>query len=291
MEELLRRTLGEGVGLELKLAADGWNARTDANQLESALLNLAINARDAMPDGGKLTIESHDRSLNAAAAGELEDLRPGEYVEITVSDTGEGMTPDVAAKAFDPFFTTKPIGHGTGLGLSMIYGFVKQSGGVARIDSEPGQGAVIRLYLPRDAAEIEDIADTPSTPLAPARDGERIMVVEDDPAVRMLVTEVLGGLGYALIEAADGREACRLLDARPRIDLLVTDVGLPGLNGRQLADYARQKLPGLRVLFMTGYAEQAAVRSGFLEPGMDIVTKPFAIDALSAKIREMLESR
>ncbi|NQE61708.1 PAS/PAC domain [Caulobacter sp. RHG1] len=291
MEELLRRTLGEGVGLDLKLDAKDWNARTDANQLESALLNLAINARDAMPDGGVLTIESHDRTLDVAAAGEREDLRPGEYVEITVSDTGQGMTPDVAAKAFDPFFTTKPIGHGTGLGLSMIYGFVKQSGGDARISSEPGHGAVIRLYLPRDAAEVEDLPDAPTLPLAPARDGERIMVVEDDPAVRMLVTEVLGGLGYGLIEAADGREACRLLDARPQIDLLVTDVGLPGLNGRQLADYARQKLPGLRVLFMTGYAEQAAVRSGFLEPGMDIVTKPFAIDALSAKIREMLESR
>ena len=290
MEDLLRRTLGESVGLELRLSATGWNAVTDANQLESALLNLAINARDAMPDGGMLTIESKNSLLDKSYTRQVEDLEPGEYVAVCVSDNGEGMSPDVVGKAFDPFFTTKPLGQGTGLGLSMIYGFVKQAGGHAKIYSEPGQGTTITLYLPRDPAEaeIEDAIET--LDLVRAQEGECVMVVEDDPAVRMLVVDVLESLGYGVIEAADGRQASKLLAARPKIDLLVTDVGLPGLNGRQLADYARQQVPGLKVLFMTGYAEQAAIRSGFLDEGMDMITKPFAIDALSAKIREMIET-
>ena len=287
MEDLLRRTLGERIGLALELDADAGIVLTDANQLESALLNLAINARDAMADGGTLTVRNAVVRLDADYVRDLEGLEPGDYVVLCVADTGTGMTPDVIAKAFDPFFTTKPIGQGTGLGLSMIYGFMRQTDGHVRIVSAPGQGTTVNLYLRRHEGEAEAAAPD-ALPLRPA-EGECVMVVEDDPAVRMLVTEVLETLGYGVIAAHDGRQAARLLDARPPIDLLVTDVGLPGMNGRQVADYARERLPGLKVLFVTGYAEQAAIRSGFLAEGMDLITKPFAIDALSAKIREMIE--
>ncbi len=289
MEELLRRTLGESAGLEVRLHADPWPARTDANQLESALLNLAINARDAMPDGGLLTIEAINQTLDGLAATALaDDLAAGDYVVVSVSDTGAGMSPTVIAKAFDPFFTTKPIGQGTGLGLSMIYGFTKQSGGHVRIYSEEGHGTTVRLYLPRADAEAAG-ASRAVTPLAQAEAGECVLLVEDDPAVRMLVVDVLQTLGYAVREAADGRAALPLIETMPRIDLLVTDVGLPGLNGRQVAEIARDRLPGLPILFITGYAEKAAVRGGFLDEGMEMITKPFAIDALSTRIREMIE--
>ena len=288
VEDLLRRTLGEQVALEVRLHAGAWAATTDANQLESALLNLAINARDAMPGGGKLTIESSNAVLDVAYCAGFDELEPGEYVALCVSDTGEGMPADVIAKAFDPFFTTKPLGQGTGLGLSMIYGFVKQTGGHVRIYSEPGRGATVKLYLRRHQGEAS--AGRQAAEAVERRsEGERVMLVEDDPAVRMLVVDVLDDLGYHVIAAADGREAQRLLADRPRIDLLITDVGLPGLNGRQVADLARAAVPGLKVLFVTGYAEQAAIRSGFLDPGMDMIMKPFAIDALSAKIRTMIE--
>ncbi len=290
MEELIRRTVGPGIAMEPLVAAGGlWTTLVDPGQLENALLNLCINARDAMPDGGKLTVETGNRWLDERAARER-DLAPGQYVSLCVSDTGTGMTPEVAAKAFDPFFTTKPIGQGTGLGLSMIYGFARQSGGQARIYSEPGQGTMVCLYLPRHLGE-EDSADAPPELAdAPrAEQGETVLVVDDEPTVRMLVTEVLADLGYTAIEAADGAAGLRVLQSDTRIDLLVTDVGLPGgMNGRQVADAARVARPGLKVLFITGYAENAVLSHGHLDPGMHVLTKPFAMEALASRIRTLI---
>ena len=288
MEDLLRRTLGEQIEFESRLHADSWLGLTDVGQLDNALLNLAINARDAMPGGGKLTIETANTRLDAGYAASHDDVAAGEYVVISVSDTGAGMAADVKARAFDPFFTTKPIGQGTGLGLSMIYGFMKQSGGHVRIYSEPGQGTTVKLYL-RRALEGGIETATQEAAAAPRGQGETVLVVEDDATVRMLVIEVLEELGYRYLQAQDGPSALALLDI-PRIDLLVTDVGLPNMNGRQLAEIARQRRPGLKVLFITGYAETAAVRGGFLAPGMEMMTKPFALDALGAKIRQLIES-
>ena len=286
MEDLLQRTLGEQVSLETHLATNAWAACTDVNQLESALLNLCINARDAMPDGGKLTIETRNERLDERYAREHAEVEPGDYVALSVSDTGIGMTPATLEKVFEPFFTTKPVGQGTGLGLSMIYGFARQSGGHVRIYSELGQGTTIKLYVPRYRGEVEVGGDQAAeTPLG---SGETVMVVEDDPSVRLIVLEVLEELGYRAIEAIDARHAIPILQSTKRIDLLVSDVGLPGMNGRQLAEVARETRPGLRVLFITGYAQNAAVRGGFLDHGMDMMTKPFAIDALATKIQQML---
>jgi CheY-like chemotaxis protein len=288
LEDLLRRTLGEHVELACVLDPGLWPAMADANQLESALLNLAINARDAMPSGGKLTIETGNTHLDAAYARLHDNVEVGDYVVISVSDTGAGMSPAVVAKAFDPFFTTKPIGQGTGLGLSMIYGFVKQSGGHVRIHSEEGRGTTVKLFLRR--ADHESQAPSHHAEPKPRRgQGEMVLVVEDDPTVRLLVTEVLGELGYRYMEAPDARTAIPLLESGVVIDLLVTDVGLPVINGRQLAEIARQHRPELKVLFVTGYAENAALRADFLAPGMEMMTKPFALDAMAAKIREMIE--
>jgi len=292
MEDLVRRTVGEAIVLETVLAGGLWPAHCDANQLESALLNLCINARDAMPDGGRLTIETGNAHLDHAYAARERDVAPGQYVALSVTDTGTGMTPEVSERAFDPFFTTKPIGQGTGLGLSMLYGFVKQSGGHVRIYSEVGQGTTIKIYLPRDrSGPVEDVA-APRQP-ARAEAGETVLVVEDESPVRMLVVETLEELGYGALEAFDANSAVRILtDPEARIDLLVTDVGLPGgVNGRQLADRARELRPGLKVLFITGYAGNAAVGNGFLEPGMELVSKPFALDALAQKIRSMIGRR
>jgi PAS domain S-box-containing protein len=289
LEELLRRTLGENISLQTRLQADLWTARTDANQLENALLNLVINARDAMPEGGQLTVETTNSQLDDTYTRSFEGLEPGDYVVLSVSDTGTGMPPDVVAKAFDPFFTTKPIGQGTGLGLSMIYGFAKQSGGHVRIYSEVGQGTSVRLYLPRHKEPLQDAAAEQSGE-RPRGAGETVLVVEDDPAVRMVVVDVLEDLGYRALEAGDAQQALPFLEGPARIDLLVTDVGLPGMNGRQLAEIARQKRPGLRVLFATGYAEGAAVRSGFLAEGMEMITKPFAIDVLAERLRAMINA-
>ena len=291
MGELVRRTVGPEVEVEVVAAVGLWPILVDANQLENALLNLCINARDAMPKGGRLTVETGNRWLDARAARER-DLPPGQYVSLCVSDTGTGMTPEVVAKAFDPFFTTKPLGQGTGLGLSMIYGFVRQSGGQVRIYSEPGEGAMVCLYLPRHLGEAEE----PETPAelseAPrAGDGETVLVVDDEPTVRMLVSEVLEELGYSAIEAADGPSGLKLLQSDVRVDLLVTDVGLPGgMNGRQMADAARLGRPELKVLFITGYAENAVVGNGHLDPGMHVMTKPFAMEALALRIRELIEA-
>nr|WP_277819277.1 response regulator [Pseudoroseomonas vastitatis] len=216
---------------------------------------------------------------------------PGEYVMVSLTDTGTGMPPEVAERAFEPFYTTKPLGQGTGLGLSMVYGFAQQSGGRVRITSQVGRGTGVHIYLPRYVGEVPaDVnTETPAEALG-ARTGEVVLVVDDEPVIRMLITEVLEELGYAAIEAADGPEGLRVLQSNRRVDLLVTDVGLPGgMNGRQLADAARQQRPGLKVLFITGYAENAVIGKTILEPGMQVVTKPFAMQALATHIRDMIE--
>ncbi|APV42210.1 hybrid sensor histidine kinase/response regulator [Pseudomonas frederiksbergensis] len=289
LEDLLSRTTGDHIELKLQLADDVWPVSTDVSQLENGLLNLVINARDAMPDGGELRIETANVYLDSSDINTLEPVKAGDYLMIAVSDNGTGMTPSVLAKAFDPFFTTKPIGQGTGLGLSMIYGFAQQSGGHVSLFSLPGQGTSVRLYLPRlHNAEPENVL-MPVTSEAPAAiAGETVVLVEDDPAVRMLVLDLLKELGYHAHEAEDAKTALPLLESDLRIDLLVTDVGLPGMNGRQLAEIARQHRPALKVLFMTGYAEKAAERQGFLEEGMDMVAKPFSIDLMANKIRAMI---
>ena len=289
MEELIRRTVGPSVLIEVVGAAGLWTTMVDPNQLENALLNLCINARDAMPDGGRLTIETSNKWLDSRAAAER-GLSPGQYVTLCVSDTGTGMSPDVIRRAFDPFFTTKPLGQGTGLGLSMIYGFVRQSGGQARIYSEPGHGAVVCLYLPRYFAPA-DRAEAPDEQSAvpESGNGQTVLVIDDEPTVRMLVAEVLGDFGYVAIEADDGPSGLRILQSGRRVDLLVTDVGLPGgMNGRQVADAARASRPGLKVLFITGYAENAVLGHGHLEAGMHVLTKPFAMDTLASRIKDII---
>jgi light-regulated signal transduction histidine kinase (bacteriophytochrome)/CheY-like chemotaxis protein len=290
MEELIRRTVGPAIHVETVMSGGLWTTHCDANQLENALLNLSINARDAMPDGGRLTIEAVNARLDDAYARRHHDVTPGQYVAISVTDSGTGMPPEVVARAFDPFFTTKPLGQGTGLGLSMVYGFAKQSNGYVRIYSEAGQGTTVRLYLPRSAEEaVQDTAGPEALAPATAPDGGTVLVVDDEPVVRMLVGEVLRELGYGVVEVSDGAQALKVVDTMRRLDLMVTDVGLPGgMNGRQLADALRDKRPGLKVLFITGYAENAAIGNGLLEPGMQVMTKPFAMDVLAAKIRTMI---
>ncbi|WP_223549087.1 PAS domain-containing protein [Pseudomonas sp. A-B-19] len=289
LEDLFRRTKGDHIELKLQLAENIWRISTDVSQLENALLNLVINARDAMPDGGVLQIETANVYLDGDDITTLEPVKAGDYVMITVSDNGTGMTPLVLAKAFDPFFTTKPIGQGTGLGLSMIYGFAQQSGGHVSLFSLPERGTSVRLYLPRLHSTEPEKVLSPVIGEAPAAiAGETVMLVEDDAAVRMLVLDLLKELGYRAHEAEDAKGALPVLESDLRVDLLVTDVGLPGMNGRQLAEIARQHRPGLKVLFMTGYAEIAAERQGFLEEGMDMVAKPFSIDLLANKIRTMI---
>jgi PAS domain S-box-containing protein len=292
MTDLIRRTVGPEITVETVDMVGLWPALVDPPQLENALLNLCINARDAMPDGGRITIETANRWMDDRTA-RARDVEPGQYLSLCVSDTGTGMTPDIVARAFDPFFTTKPIGQGTGLGLSMIYGFARQSGGQARIYSEVGQGTMVCIYLPRHYGEGgEAVAEADRNDEAPrAVEGETVLVVDDEPTVRMLVIDVLGDLGYQALEAEDGASGLKILQSRARVDLLITDVGLPnGMNGRQVADAARVLRPGLKVLFITGYAENAVVGNGHLDPGMAVLTKPFAMDDLAAKIRALIES-
>ena len=288
MEDLLNRTLGEQVRLTTEVADDIWTAVADDNQLESAILNLAINARDAMPRGGRLTIAARNVQLSAAELVKSDHAQPGDYVEIRVTDTGLGMAPGVLNKVFDPFFTTKPLGQGTGLGLSMIYGFVQQSRGHVDIQSREGAGTTIRLFLPRHQGELDQVLDA-SEDAIHAGAGQTVLVVEDDPAVRLLVVQVLEELGYHAIETESGRDATPVLQSARPIDLMISDVGLPGLNGRQLAEIAREGRPRLPILFMTGYAEQAADQAAFLDDGMEIITKPFAIDQLARRIGAILE--
>ena len=288
MEDLVRRTMGPQIELEAVAAVGLWKVLADPSQLESALLNLCINARDAMPAGGKLTIETGNRWIDARTA-RSRDLVAGQYVSLCVSDNGVGMAPEVAARAFDPFFTTKPIGMGTGLGLSMIYGFAKQSGGQVRIYSEVGKGTMVCIYLPRNMA-AEDSADEAVAEAATPRaeQGDTVLVVDDEPALRMLIVEAMQDLGYATLEAGDGAEALKLLQSDLRIDLLLSDVGLPGgMNGRQVADAARLVRPELKVLFITGYAENAVLSHGHLAPGMHVMTKPFEMDVLARRVKEL----
>ncbi len=290
LEELVSRTVGPLVAIEVVGASHLWPILIDTNQLENALLNLCINARDAMPDGGRITIETANQDLDAAAAAEM-DLHAGPYIVLSVTDTGSGMTPEVMARAFDPFFTTKPLGEGTGLGLSMIYGFVRQSGGQVAIESQVGHGTVMRLYFPRDhsGSAIEPLP-LPPDEAAPRGAGEVVLVIDDEPTIRMLICEALEAFGYLGIEAGDGPSGLRIMQSKAKIDLLITDVGLPGgMNGRQVADAARRLRPDLKVLFITGFAETAILNDGHLDPGMEILTKPFALDILTQKIRRLVE--
>jgi PAS domain S-box-containing protein len=287
LEDLLRRTIGERLDLMIVAAPDLWCTLCDPNQLESALLNLAINARDAMPDGGRLTIATTNERIEAPRP-DAPALLPGDYINIAVTDTGTGMPPEIVARAFDPFFTTKPIGQGTGLGLSMIYGFARQSNGHVSIDSVNGHGTTVKLYLPRHHGEA-----TPDSAMSARTDeyaatGETVLVVEDETVVRGVIVEMLHDAGYRVLEAVDGPSGLGILRRDVRIDLLVTDVGLPGMNGRQLADQARETRPELKILFITGYAESAAIAKGFLQPGMEMITKPFDLDNLSRRVREMV---
>ncbi len=289
MDELLRRTLGEHVEVELKLASDLWPALADSGQVENSLLNLAINARDAMPEGGKLTIETTNVHLDDDYAGSNAEVTPGDYVMMAVTDTGTGMPPDVLAHVFEPFFTTKEVGKGTGLGLSMIYGFAKQSGGHAKIYSEVGHGTTVRLYLPRLTNES---LKSDSTAVTPPRKGggETILVVEDNPDVRRLVLRQLRDLGYEVIEAANGPQALTILDEGATIDLLFTDVVMPGgMTGRQLAEAAKTRRPNLKTLFTSGYTEDSILRLGKLDPGVRLLSKPYRKHELATRIRESLD--
>lgn len=287
MEELVRRTVGESVELRIQLSEELRRAQTDEHQLENALLNLVINARDAMPEGGGLSVSSS----NVTVVAQQGAITPGDYVQLCVEDSGSGMSSEVLEKAFDPFFTTKPIGQGTGLGLSMVYGFVKQTGGHVLIDSSEGAGTRVQLFLPCHLQNVERSEQVLAIESAPrAGYGEQVLVVEDEDAVRMLVVDALRELDYCVLEASDSKSALPLLQGSKRIDFLITDVGLPGLNGRQLAEVARQHRPGLKVLFMTGYARNAQNLDDFLEDGMDLLTKPFTVDELALRVRTMLEA-
>ncbi|MES2910487.1 MAG: PAS domain S-box protein [Pseudomonadota bacterium] len=291
LEELVRRTVGPSVQVQVRRADGLWPINVDASQLENSLLNLCINARDAMlPQGGRLVIETCNHKFDEREARER-DLAAGEYISVCVTDSGTGMTPEIAARAFDPFFTTKPLGQGTGLGLSMIYGFVRQSGGQVRIDSEPGKGTTMCLYFPAYVGDepLLDV-DTQGDFVAPGG-GEVVLVIDDEAIIRMVIVEVLEESGYTVLEAEDGPSGLKILQSGQRIDLLVTDVGLPGgMNGRQVADAARVARPGLKVLFITGYAENAAVGNGYLEAGMEVLTKPFEMTALANKVGDILDS-
>jgi NO-binding membrane sensor protein with MHYT domain/signal transduction histidine kinase/CheY-like chemotaxis protein len=289
LTDIFRRTLGESIQVETVLAGGLWPTFADPNQLESALLNLVINARDAMPGGGRLTIETANCHLDDAYAATHPDVRAGQYVLVAVTDTGTGMTPETKAQAFEPFFTTKEIGQGTGLGLSMIYGFVKQSGGHVKLYSELGQGTVVKIYLSRTTHQGA-VEEPRARAIAPTQRHETILVVEDDPDVRTYSVETLTGLGYRVVEARNADMALAAFDAHPEIDLLFTDVGLPGMNGRELADEVRRRRPGVSILFTSGYTRNAIVHNGMLDPGVHLLNKPFTMEQLAAKVREVLEA-
>ncbi|MEG3009709.1 MAG: PAS domain S-box protein [Pseudomonas sp.] len=289
MTELIQRTVGPSIRLKTLVAPDLWPALVDASQLENALLNLCINARDAMPDGGSITVETANRAVAVESVRTL-DIPEGEYLCLCVTDTGTGMSTEVIAKAFDPFFTTKPLGQGTGLGLSMIYGFTKQSGGHVRVHSKVGQGTTMCIYLPRYRGEAKQNHDATRSTTAPlVKAGETILIVDDEPTVRMLLKDVLSELGYTVLDAADSIEGLETLRSNAQIDLLITDVGLPGgMNGRQMADAGREIRPKLKTLFITGYAENAVIGSAQLGPGMQVLTKPFAVDTLVSRVSDLL---
>jgi PAS domain S-box-containing protein len=290
MEDLIRRTVGPEITVEVVGAGGLWTAFIDQNQFENALLNLCINARDAMPRGGRLTIETANMWLDDQPARQR-DLPAGQYVSVSVTDTGEGMTSEVISQAFDPFFTTKPAGKGTGLGLSMVYGFTRQSGGQVRIYSELERGTTVTLYLPRHFGKEVEAAATSSEPreMPSSWSGETVLIVDDEPSVRALIEEVLFKLGYVAVQAEDGAAALRILESGQHIDLLITDIGLPGkMNGRELADAGLEIWPHLKILYITGYAQNAVVGNGYLSPSMNILTKPFRMDVLAAKIKSII---
>ena len=291
LSELVRRTLHEDIALETVLGGGLWRVDIDANQLESAVLNLVVNARDAMKEGGKLTIETANSYLDRHYASKYSEIAPGQYVLICVTDTGCGMSKEVLSHAFDPFFTTKGIGEGTGLGLSQVFGFVKQSGGHIKLYSEVGEGTTVKIYLPRVHGEVCIEDSESSVPDAKGHPSETILVVEDDDDVRIYSTEALRDLGFTVLEAHDGASALRVLELHPEVMLLFTDVGLPSINGRQLADEARRRWPQLRVLFTSGYARNAIVHQGRLDPGVELLTKPFTRTELAGRIRDVLDAK
>jgi two-component system NtrC family sensor kinase len=298
MSELLRRTLGETVTVETVLAGGLWKVAVDANQLENAILNLAVNARDAMPDGGRLTIETANSYLDEAyvALNSEDGFSAGQYVLLAITDSGAGMSREVRERAFEPFFTTKPSGMGTGLGLSMVYGFIKQSGGHIKIYSEPGEGTAIKLYFPRISEQraLPDWTDERAAPRAApvARGSETILLVEDDEEVRKFAAEVLRQQGYTVHAASDGASALSLLETEPDIGLLFTDVVLPGgMNGRQLADEARRRKPALKVLYATGYTRDAIIHQGRLDAEVELLSKPFTAETLSRKARQIFDGQ
>ncbi len=291
MDELLCRAMGERIDVELLLGAGLWRTLCDPGQLEHALLNLASNARDAMQNGGTLTIETINSHLDDAFLARQCDVAPGDYVCIRVTDTGIGMPQDTIERAFEPFFTTKPIGQGAGLGLSMVYGFARQSEGHLTIHSKSGQGTTVELFLPRYRGEGEPVAPAKKSPQASEKaGGATVLVVEDEAAVRELVVETLKNLGYVTLEAEDGPSGLGILESKRRIDLLITDIGLPGLNGRKLAHGGRKLRPGLKVLFMTGYAANSASASADRDDRTAMLIKPFALEMLVAKIGEMIRN-
>ena len=290
IREFLQRTIGPEIRLSLLLGDGKWDITCDAHQLEGALMNLTINARDAMPDGGELTISVTDRKVTARDFADAEEAKPGDYVEISVSDTGVGMTPEILSRAIEPFYTTKPTGQGTGLGLSQVYGFVRQSGGFLRIESEPGRGTTVRISLPGSPRSLEagkDWSKPAGASTAPSSARGVVLVVEDQADVRAQIVEVLANMGCQVIEGFDGDEGLRLIDQTRHLDLLITDVGLPGLSGRQLADAARATMPALPVLFITGYAG-TALDAARLTDGMEILRKPFALDEFAARVAAIL---
>ena len=292
MSELLHRTLGETIELETVLASGLWPVEADPNQLENALLNLVVNARDAMRDGGKLTVETSNTHLDRGYTAQNAEVLPGQYVVICVSDTGTGMDAATAARAFEPFFTTKDVGKGTGLGLSMVYGFVKQSGGHVKIYSEPGHGTTVKVYLPRMIGGLDEETEVDNVLVPEGTREETILVCEDDDDVRTHSVDVLRELGYRVLEAHDGPSALRLLERQEsRVDLLFSDVVLPsGMNGADLAAQARRLRPALKVLFTTGYARDAIVHHGRLDAGVELITKPFAYADLAARVRDILDA-
>ncbi|MDU6725743.1 MAG: ATP-binding protein, partial [Bradyrhizobium sp.] len=290
MSEMLRRTIGEDLRVEAVLAGGLWRTYADASQLENALLNLCVNARDAMPDGGRLTIETSNTHLDEAYAGQHAEVTAGQYVLIAVTDTGTGMPPEVIERAFDPFYTTKGAGRGTGLGLSQVYGFVKQSGGHVKIYSEPGQGTTVKIYLPRFMGQASSSPVRGSTEPRPAgMVNEIILVVEDEAGVRHMSVDALQELGYTVIQAENAAQALQLLDLQPSVSLLFTDIVMPDMNGRRLADEALERRPDLKILFTTGYTRNAVIHNGTLDPGVAFLPKPFSLDALARKVRQVLD--
>jgi signal transduction histidine kinase/ActR/RegA family two-component response regulator len=289
MSDMLRRTLGETVSVETVLAGGLWRTYADPSQIENAILNLAVNGRDAMPDGGRLTIETANSHLDDSYAASHAEVAAGQYVMIAVTDRGVGMTPEVLAKAFEPFFTTKPVNKGTGLGLSQVFGFVKQSGGHVKIYSEPGEGTTVKIYLRRHFGEEQDVPVQQGASDPDRRPTETVLVVEDDERVRTGTVDALRELGYTVIHVGDATDALKKLDEQPKIALLFTDIVMPVMNGRKLAEEALARRPELKVIFTTGFTKNAVVHNGMLDPGVNFIAKPFTLEQLAAKLREVLD--